>query len=98
MTNSSRQTQPIPAAGRNDVTAQPAAYEIDLDAGTIHQQLTGESGGVQLRRDAERIDLLELLECPIGMRMILHMPGVDITTRLSTRVATIVRLHSDERR
>lgn len=88
--------------GLYSVTTQTAAYEIDLDADSIHRRADeGETGGVQLRRDTDRIDLLELLECTVGTRMVLlidlRVPGVDVTTRLSTRVASISRLNRDER-
>lgn len=85
------------------VTTQTAVYELDLDRCTIHRRpRMGQDGGAQLRRDAERIDLVELLECTVGMRMYLlidlHVPGVDVTARISTRVASIVRLNHSERR
>ena len=82
-------------AGVYLVTTQTAVYEISLDWASIRRRpRSGESGAAELRRDFQPIDLVEILECTVGRRMQLlidlGVAGVDISARLSTRVASIV--------
>ncbi|TFC16541.1 hypothetical protein [Cryobacterium glucosi] len=75
-------------------TESGSRYVLDLDRrvlrrapGPVFQELR------RLRRDGESIDLIEIVECRIGHRMVLRIdlnaPGVLVTTRISTAVVRI---------
>ncbi|MDY7528151.1 MULTISPECIES: hypothetical protein [unclassified Cryobacterium] len=79
-------------------TASGSLYRLDLDRRVMSRvpEFGVESRLHRLRRDGEDVDLLELVQCEVGKRMILRInlaaPGVWMTTRASTEVKRIENL------
>ena len=82
--------------GRFRVATATAAYQIDLDQMTL-VRVPNDRGdpGAQLRRDGEPVSLEQAAWVVVGYPMILlinlGVPGVDVTTRISTAVVSIAR-------
>lgn len=76
------------------VTESTSVYVIDLDA-MVFSRLRGleDPTAATLRRDGEPVELLQIMECTVGKRMLLmlnlHVPGVAFTMRDTTPVQSI---------
>jgi len=70
---------------------------LDLDNRVIQRRATPAEGKGLLRRDGDSIQLLRLHHCEVGDDTILILdlgvPGIDFTTRISTTVLRIERIH-----
>ncbi|TFC16539.1 hypothetical protein [Cryobacterium glucosi] len=83
------------ATGCYVVTTQSASrYWLDLDRRLLRRVPSPSfPDRLQLRRDGEDIDLLEVVRCRVGRPLVLlinlNVPGVWLTTRESTPVTRI---------
>ena len=85
------------ATGRYTVTTDAAEYLLDLDRMTLQRfPNPGVPLAADLRRDAEEIVLVAVVQCQVGQSMKilvdLEAPGVLATTRRTTLVAAIERV------
>lgn len=76
-------------------TASGSTYLVDLDGRTL-VRLPPSDEDAELRRDGEPVALLFILECTVGMEMVvlidLLVPGVAFTTRRTTTVTALRHL------
>lgn len=76
-------------------TASGSTYLVDLDGRTL-VRLPRADEDAELRRDGEPVALLSVLECTVGMEMVvlidIRVPGVAFTTRHTTTVTTLRHL------
>ncbi|TFD65485.1 hypothetical protein E3T41_01520 [Cryobacterium sp. Hh38] len=75
-------------------TASATCYSLDLDARVLRRVASAMfNDTLSLRRDGDDVDLLEIVTCCVGNPMVvlinLHVPGVWLTTRETTRVVSI---------
>ena len=86
------------ARGRYFVrTVSGSRYWLDLDARFLRRVAsTALADALSLRRDGDDVALLEIVTCELGEPMVvlinLHVPGVWLTTRETTRVVSIERI------
>ncbi|WP_157509701.1 hypothetical protein [Leifsonia sp. Root4] len=95
---------PDDATGRYVVTTVSGSrYRFDLDVREVRRDPGSPlAGAPALRRDGESVDLLEIVSCTLGEPLVvlinLAVPGVWLTTRESTAVASIERVPELPRR
>jgi len=82
------------ATGRFLVTtASGSGYLLDLDRRTLSRITRPGHPNHPLRRDGETIYLVEIVRCELGKPMLLlidlELPGIVITSRISTTVVRI---------